>query len=128
MHELAKTTYGRLLSVGIFLALSGGGLGSLDKGATGVAVMCISLIVGLAVAFVAVALAVRSSMPFAIGGVIVLPYLFFLFVVGLAVARHDHAVWAGYLFTGLGIVFGLNALFGTLVLGPHTRHDLAPAH
>ncbi len=127
MSELAHTTHGRLLSAAIFIALFGGGLGSQGRGATGVAILCTSLILGLALAFVAVAWAVRSSATFAIYGVIALPYLFFLFVVGLAVAAHDHATWAAYLFMGLGAVFGLNALFGTLVLGPSLRHH-RPAH
>ncbi len=130
MDALSTTHYGRLLSVGILIALTGGGLGSLDKGATGVAIVCLSLIVGLALAIVAIAFAIRSNVPFAVGGVIALPYLFFLFVVGLAVAWHDRVTWAAYVFAGIGAAFGLNALLGSLSLWPSLRahHDHEPAH
>lgn len=126
MNDLSTTIHGRLLSAGILIALMGGGIGSNYQSATGVAFMSASLILGLGVAFIAVALAVETSLRFAIRGVIALPFLFFLFVVGLAVARHDHAVWAQYLFTAIGLLFGLNALRGTHLVGPILPHH--PAH
>ncbi len=128
MNELSTTTHGRLLSVAILISLVGGSIGSVYRDATGVAVMCASLILGLGLAFIAVALAVESSLRFAIRGVIALPFLFFLFVVGLAVARHDHATWAAYAFTVIGLLFGLNAVRGTFAIGPIVRHHPAHAH
>lgn len=107
----------------------GGGIGSIYHSARGVAFMCASLILGLGISFIAIALAVGSSLPFAVGGAIALPFLFFLFVVGLAVARHDHAVWAAYVFAAIGLLFGLNALRGIaqmIILGYHPTP--APAH
>ncbi|MFO0593610.1 MAG: hypothetical protein U0441_39075 [Polyangiaceae bacterium] len=128
MNDLSTTIHGKLLSAGILIALMGGGIGSLYQTATGVAFMSASLILGLGLAFIAVALAVGTNLRFAIRGVIVLPFLFFLFVVGLAVARHDHAVWAQYLFTVIGLLFGLNALRGTHIVGPILPHPPAHAH
>lgn len=128
MNELSNTVHGRLLSIAILVALGGGGLGSLDKSATGVAIMCSSLIVGLALAFIAVAWAIRVNTKFAFAGVVALPFLFFALVVGLAVARHAHAVWASYAFTALGVAFGLNVLIDAFVIGPIHRQPHAHAH
>jgi len=128
MHELSTTTYGRLLSVAILIALVGGSVGSTLHDATGVAVMCSSLILGLGLAFVAIGLALESDLAFAFKGVIALPGLFFLYVVGIGVASYNHAHWMAYAFSAIGILIGLNGLRGHLAAPTFRAPRPAPAH
>lgn len=112
MNELSTTTHGRILSAAITIALMGGGISATRHDATGIALMCVSLLAGVVLTLVALAMAIEKRPAFAAISAVVLPLVFFLYAVGLTVSIHHHATWGAYGFIGLGALFGLNALRG----------------
>lgn len=112
MNELSTTTHGRILSIAITVALMGGGIAATIHDSTGIALMCVSLLGGVVLTLVALAMAIEKRPAFSALCAIVLPLVFFLYAVGLTVSIHHHATWGAYGFIGLGALFAINALRG----------------
>lgn len=110
MNELATTTHGRILSAAITIALMGGGIAATIHDPAGIALMCVSLLGGVVLTLLALAMAIESRPAFAAFCAVVLPLVFFLYAVGLTVSMHHHATWGAYGFIALGALFGANAL------------------
>jgi hypothetical protein len=127
MNELSTTTHGRILSAAITIALMGGGISATIHDATGIALMCVSLLGGVVLTLLALAMSIESRPAFAAFSVVVLPLVFFLYAVGLTVSIHHHATWAAYGFIGLGALFAVNALrsFGKPAEVRTTAHGTA---
>lgn len=128
MNELSSTTHGRLLSAAITIALMGGGIAATIHDATGIALMCVSLLAGVVLTLLALAMAIEPRPAFAAYCAVVLPLVFFLYAVGLTVSIHHHAGWAAYGFIGLGALFGVNALRGLGKPAEMQSHATASAH
>lgn len=129
INELSTTTHGRLLSLGITLALVGGGISGLMHDPMGIALMCVSLLGSVVITLIAIAISISTRTAFAVMSAVVLPLLFFLYAVGLQVTIHSHATWGAYGFIALGALFGVNALRGgkSPVEGA-ISHETADAH
>lgn len=125
MNELSSTTHGRILSVGILVALTGGGISATMHDATGIALMCVSLLGSVVLTLTALAMAIDKRPAFVAISAIILPLVFFLYAVGLTVSIHHHARWAAYGFIAIGLAFGANAVRG---LGGSDKSDTAAAH
>lgn len=87
--------------------------------------MCVSLLGGVVLSLLALAMSIESRPSFAAFSVVVLPLVFFLYAVGLMVSIHHHAVWAAYGFIAIGALFGMNALRGLMGKDASAR---TPAH
>jgi hypothetical protein len=125
MNELATTPHGRLLSLAMTIALAGGGIASTIHDPMGVALMCVSLLASIVLSLLAIVLSIDSRPSFGVLSIILLPFLLFLYVIGLTVGTHHHAAWPSYAFIGLGALIGLNAVRGGKPA--HTGSE-TPAH
>lgn len=127
MNELSTTPHGRLLSVAIAISLLGGGISALIHDPMGIALMCVSMLGGVVLTLMAVAMSIDKRASFAVMAIILLPFLMFLYAIGLTVSMHDHTQWPAYGFMAIGAVFGALALRGGKPPAPVTA-DPAAAH
>lgn len=125
MNELSTTPHGRLLSIAIAVALLGGGISATIHDPMGVFVMCVSLLCSVVLTLTAIALSIEHRPAFGILAAVILPFLFFLYAVGLGVV-HLRAPWGAYGFIGLGAFFAILALRGKRAPSS-THHTSTPA-
>jgi predicted neutral ceramidase superfamily lipid hydrolase len=119
-----STRSGRLLTLAGGFALAGCGLVVLVGHATGIAIMCASLLATIVTTIWAVAFGTDDSPYMAILTIVVGPWVFFLYALGVGVSM-DHAPSVGY---GL-VLFGALAL-SRAAFGPRAARvqRLEPAH
>lgn len=108
MKALWTTGYGRLLSIALAVALIGGGIaGAMHN----IPLMCVSLLGGIITTVLAIGVSIERDTTFAVMAAVLLPFIMFLYAVGIGVVMHDapNAAWA---FVGLGAVFAGLGLMG----------------
>jgi hypothetical protein len=121
-----RTGSGRLFTAATGIALTGGGIAALVGGSTGIAVMCVSLLLCVLVSLFAAGLGSTDSASTVILMVVVSPFALFSYVLGLGLAI-EHAPQMGYAFGILGALALARAVF-IHDEQPSAARDEAPVH
>lgn len=121
-----RTDSGRLITAAAGVALTGGGIAALVGGGTGVAIMCISLLLTVLVSLFAAGLGSADSAGTVLLIIATGPFVFFSYVLGLGLAI-EHAPQAGY---ALGIVGALALARAVFITNEEPRSSRAahPIH
>jgi hypothetical protein len=98
-----RTTSGRLITTAAGIALTGGGIAALVGGSSGVAIMCLSLLLTISTSLVGAAMGTDKEPGDVILFLIVGPFALFFHVLAIGLAM-EHAPQLGY---GLGILGAL---------------------
>jgi hypothetical protein len=113
MNALSSHPYGRLLATAITLALVGGGASAAMTGLPSIMLLGLSLLGGVALSIVAIALMIEDHAELAMYAVILLPFALFLYMVGYGTVLRQ-AEWGGYASIGAGAVFAALVFGGKL--------------
>jgi hypothetical protein len=131
MTQFIRSTSGRLMSFSIATALIGGGASALMQSPASLYVMAFSTFMAIVGCVASIQLAVEEYEGHAIYGVILLPFLLFLYAVALGFVMNFFAAGA-YAFLALGaavLLVGLRSLFVDKAEAAPERQMMAkPAH
>jgi len=127
MKALSSNPYGRLLSTAIVLALAGGGAAALTTGLLSIVLLGLSLLGGVGLSIVAIALMIDDEPAAAMYAVILLPFALFLYMVGYGVVLRE-AAWGGYGSIALGAAFAALVFGGRLAGASSPSRSAAVAH
>lgn len=109
MSSFIQSTSGRLIAFSLALALIGGGSSVHLSATASLYVMSVSVFIAIVGCVGALQLAVEEHLAASIAAVILLPFLLFMYAVGLGVGAAFHPGWS-YGFIALGIASLLVAL------------------
>jgi len=110
MSGFAQSTSGRLFTLAASTALLGGGAAAVIGGTTGLALLAIGLLTGIAASIVAVAFGIGDHPFETMLMVLAAPWVLFLYEVGQSVVMNYRAN-VGYILIALGIAALTRAIF-----------------
>ena len=105
-----QTGSGRLITMAVGIALTGGGVAALVGGHVAVGIMCVTLLLSIVVSLFAAGLGSDKSAESVILFIATAPWALFLYVLGLGLAI-EHAPQVGYALGALGALALARAAF-----------------